>query len=82
MSKLRPVTDRRDRRGRRIGSNWWREYNTSLLLDASLTWERQCEAVAIGYATEIREYAEANPRPTLKQFLLHNKGMNTNPDYL
>lgn len=71
------MTARRDKRGRRIGYNWWREYNNSLLLDATLTWDRQCEAVAIGYATEIREYAEQNPRPNLKDFLIRNKGMNT-----
>lgn len=75
--ELRP---RRDKRGRRIGYNWWREYNCSLLLDATLTWERQCEEVAIGYATEIAEYAELHPRPTLKNFLLANKGINTEPE--
>lgn len=67
---------RRDKRGRRIGRNWWREMNCEVLLDATLTWDRQCEAVAYGYATETAEYAELNPRPTLKAFLLANKGMN------
>lgn len=67
---------RRDRLGRRIGRNWWREYNVGILLDASLTWERQCEQVALGYPTETAEYAEVHPRPTLKAFLIHNKGMN------
>lgn len=69
------TTIRRDKRGRRIGRNWWREYNCEILLDATLTWERDAEAVAIGYATETAEYAEQHPRPTLKAFLLANKGM-------
>jgi hypothetical protein len=67
--------ERRDKRGRRIGWNWWREYNCNLLLDAALVWEAECEAVAVGYETEIAEYAEANPRPNLKDFLIRNKGM-------
>jgi hypothetical protein len=71
---------RQDKRGRRIGYNWWREYNCDLLLDASLVWERQCEQVAIGYPTETAEYAEEHPRPTLKAFLLANKGMGQPPD--
>lgn len=66
---------RRDRLGRKIGRNWWREYNRALLLDAALLWETQCEATTYGYATEMREYAEQNPRPTLKEFLIGNKGM-------
>lgn len=74
--ELRP---RLDRRGRRIGRNWWREYNRSLLLDATLTWESQAEAVTYGYATEMAEYAELHPRPNLKDFLIRNKGMNTEP---
>lgn len=73
------MTDRRDTRGRRIGYNWWREYNCSLLLDATLVWERECEEVALGYPTETAEFAESHPRPTLKAFLLANKGMNAEP---
>lgn len=64
-----------DKRGRRIGRNWWREYNCSLLLDATLTWERDCEELAIGYGYEIEEYAASVPRPNLKDFLVRNKGM-------
>lgn len=73
---------RLDRRGRRIGYNWWREYNCSLLLDATLTWEAQAEAESLGYDTELAEYAEAHPRPNLKAFLKHNKGMNTEPEHV
>lgn len=70
---------RRDKRGRRIGYNWWRELNCDLLFNATAAWERDCEATALGYATEIAEYRAANPRPNLKAFLLANAGMNTNP---
>lgn len=75
-----PPRDRRDRRGRRIGYNWWREYNCSILLDAELTWARQAEASTHGYTTEMMEYAAEHPRPTLKAFLIANKGMSTEPD--
>lgn len=67
---------RTDKRGRRIGYNWWREYNCDLLLDASLTWERGCEELALGYKIETAEYAASVPRPTLKAFLVANAGMN------
>lgn len=70
---------RRDSRGRRIGFNWWRDYNCALLLDATLAWERQCEDATYGYATEIAEYAAISPRPTLRAFLTANKGMFTEP---
>lgn len=66
---------RRDRLGRRIGYNWWREYNYELWLAATQVWEQQVEEVALGYDTEIAEYELLHPRPTLKQFLLANKGM-------
>jgi hypothetical protein len=67
---------RRDRRGRRIGRNWWRELNCELLLDADLTWQREREDASSGYPAEEREYAEQYPRPTLKAFLLGNAGMH------
>lgn len=67
---------RYDSIGRRIGYNWWREYNTDLLLHARHAWEEQRENEALGYGTEMSEFAEQNPRPTLKAFLLANKGMN------
>lgn len=66
---------RRDSLGRRIGYNWWREYNCTLLLDAALVWEAQAEAETNGWATEMAEFLETHPRPTLKQYLILNKGM-------
>lgn len=68
---------RRDSLGRRIGRNWWREYNCGLLLDATLLWEAQAEAATLGYTTEMNEYEAENPRPNLKAFLLGNAGMTT-----
>ena len=71
---------RLDKRGRKIGRNWWREMNTDLLLDATHAWEAKAEQVCIGYATELAEYAEHTPRPNLKQFLLLNKGYASQPE--
>lgn len=70
---------RRDKRGRRIGRHWWRDMNNSLLLDAQIVWMNQCEAATSMYDTEVAEYAAENPRPTLKAFLLANKGMHRDP---
>lgn len=67
---------RRDKRGRRIGYNWWREFITSEFFLATAVWESQCEAAAMGYPTETAEFAAENPRPTLKALLLGHKGMN------
>lgn len=72
--------ERRDRRGRKIGYNWWRSYNCDLLLDATLAWERVAEEASIGYETELLAFSQANPRPNLKEFLLRNKGMNSEPE--
>ena len=61
---------RRDKRGRRIGFNWWREYVTEAWRCADHAWWLDAEAVAIGYTTELAEYRQAHPRPTLKMFLV------------
>lgn len=66
--------ERRDKRGRRIGRNWWREHVTDLLSSASEAWFLQAEAVALGYDTELAEYAAEHPRPTLKAFLVELAG--------
>lgn len=76
---MEAVAQRRDKRGRRIGCNWWRDHVTDLLHYAAAAWERECEAVALGYDTETAEYAAEHPRPTLKQVLLGHKGMNRQP---
>ncbi len=73
------MTERRDKRGRRIGYNWWRTHICDLLFAAETVWLNDREAVALGYATEMEEYARDNPRPTLKAFLIEQAGMHTDP---
>lgn len=80
---------RRDKRGRKIGHNWWREYNTSLWRDAHDAWlhRRESSLPAFGaagaahsdvccYQLSDREYRELYPEPTLREMLVANKGMN------
>lgn len=52
-----------------VGSHWWREMVTDAWRAADQAWQMKREAVAIGYATEMREFAEAHPRPTLGAFM-------------
>lgn len=68
---------RLDSKGRRIGRNWWREYNMELFTLERIVWEQRREAVAGDYATEMREFEEENPQPNLKHFLVNNKGINS-----
>lgn len=49
--------------------------NVSAWYAADHAWWLDREATAYGYQTEMVEYAEANPRPTLRGFLETNKGM-------
>ena len=37
---------------------------------AAWHWWQQCEATAMGYPAEEAEFAEAHPRPTLKDFMV------------
>lgn len=64
------MAERRDRLGRRIGRNAWRDFICDAWSSADHAWWLACENVAYGYATEIREYAEAHPRPQLKDFMV------------
>lgn len=64
------VVTRRDRRGRRIGRNRWREYVVGEWSCADHAWWLDREAVAIGYATEEAEYAAEYPRPRLGEFMV------------
>jgi hypothetical protein len=61
---------RRDRRGRRIGRNAWREFITDAWRSADHAWWLACENVCYGYGTEIAEYQAEHPRPTLKAFMV------------
>lgn len=44
----------------------WRETVCELFYLADATWQAEAEATAIGYETELREFAQEHPRPTLK----------------
>lgn len=70
---------RRDRLGRRIGRNWWREMICGSLAGAEQAWWLEREAVALGYQTEMQEFQEQNPRPTLRLFLETHAGMAGQP---
>ena len=48
----------------------WRETVTETFRLADEAWWVEAEAVAIGYETELKEFAELHPRPTLKEAML------------
>jgi hypothetical protein len=54
--------------------NWWLETIMQTWSDADYAWQADRERVALGYATENREYAELHPRPTLKETMVGLKG--------
>lgn len=58
-------------RAERTGRHWWREYVTDAWRSAMHAWERDAENVAMGYATELGEYAADHPRPRLRDFMEH-----------
>lgn len=37
---------------------------------AMLAWQAEAEEVAIGYHTELREFASTHPKPRLKDFMI------------
>lgn len=85
---------RLDKRGRKIGRNWWREYNMAALDAAEMHWQQgresgdpiHSDAVAgADYDTAFNqlsddEYRLVRARPTLKEFLCANKGMGVDPE--
>lgn len=54
--------------------NWWVRWIVDVWSDANLAWEMELEQATMLYPTEVREYAAANPRPTLKQTMVGLKG--------
>ena len=48
----------------------WRETVVETFRLADEAWWAEAETVAIGYPTELREFAELHPRPTLKEAML------------
>lgn len=60
---------RRDRLGRRIGRNPWRDLVWDHWHAADHAWFLAAEAATLGYATELAEYRAAHPRPNLGDFM-------------
>ena len=89
LGRAASTTVRRDKRERRIGRNWWREYNCEILREAENAWQALKESGEAIMTTEVAgadfqtgfyqlseaEYRKIRPRPTLKQFLLANAGI-------
>lgn len=85
---------RRDSRGRRIGRNWWREYNCEILSEAEAAWQALKESGEAIMTTSIAgadyqtgyyqlseaEYRQLRPRPTLKHLLVQNAGIGRERD--
>lgn len=51
--------------------NAWLEDVHAAWRAANDAWEAEAEEVAIGYPTELAEFAARNPRPRLKDFMIH-----------
>lgn len=58
------------RRVEPVGHHWWREMVHDAWRSANDAWEARREEVAIGYETEMAEFAQAHPRPTLRAFMV------------
>lgn len=63
--------ERRDKRGRRIGYNWWREYNTAIVRDHN---DAVAALAETNHQMEPDEFREAHPLLTLKATLIANAG--------
>ena len=56
-----------------MGHNWWREHVVGVWSALDEAWRARCEDVAMGYATEVREFRETYPRPTFKIVLIQQR---------
>lgn len=71
------MSSRRDKLGRRIGYNWWREYNVRQMHDYNLA----VEALdGKNHQMEPDEFRLAHPLVTFKQCLVGNAGMHQPPE--
>lgn len=67
------MIERRDSRGRRIGYNWWREMNVTIMSD----YNSAINAInGTNHQMEPDEFSEAHPKVTLKELLVGSAGMN------
>ncbi len=53
------------------GRHWWRDTICDAFAAATHEWELRAEAASNGWKTELREFEEKNPRPNLKDFMVH-----------
>lgn len=63
---------RRDKRGRRIGANWWREL---IMSQYNAAWHDRDEREQDNHQMEPAEFAAYWPKPRLKDFLVGNAGL-------
>lgn len=82
MNQPDPSFVRRDKRGRRIGENWWREfimgvYNAAWLAvdEARENYDRDT-----GQMEEDADFYAVHPQPRLKDFLIGYAGMSREPE--
>lgn len=61
---------RRDKLGRRIGANAWRDWITDCWRSADHAWWLQMEDATSLYETEVREWRAQHPRPNLRDFMV------------
>lgn len=66
----------------RVGRHWWREYVVEAYRAADHAWWLARESTALGYSTEMREFAEHTPRPRLRDFMVHLSSGGIAPDRL
>lgn len=64
------MTERRDKIGRRIGRNWWRELVVQTWRDAYDAWWLLAEDATMLYSTELAEYKIEHPTPTLRATMI------------
>ena len=56
---------------RRRSKSPWVQSITTAWRAANDAWEAEAERVALGYKTELAEFTANNPRPRLKDFMVH-----------
>lgn len=66
--------ERRDKLGRRIGYNWWREFIWTEWRCAYDAWYMGMHEASLLYESEAREYRHNNPSPKFKDFLIEHAG--------
>ena len=67
-----PPKPTRTRKPRR--KSWWIRLITETYRDALYVWEAQREEATAMYETEMREWEESHPRPTMKETMMGLRG--------